>query len=49
MNAEIIKAMNKKEKKVSNFKKWWSKNDYKVYRVLFFYIYLPSVAYEKIK
>ena len=49
MNKEVVKAMNKKEKKVSNFKKWWSKNDYKVYRVLFFYIYLPSVVYEKIK
>lgn len=49
MNKEIIKAMNKKEKKTSNLKKWWNKNDYKVYRILFFYIYLPSVAYEKIK
>lgn len=49
MNKEIVKAMNKKEKKISNFKKWWNKNDYKVYRVLFFYIYLPSVVYEKIK
>lgn len=49
MNKEIIKAMNKKEKKFSNFRKWWNKNDYKVYRVIFFYIYLPSVAYEKIK
>lgn len=49
MNKEVIKAMNKKEKKTSNFKKWWVKNNYKIYRVLFFYIYLPSVAYEKIK
>lgn len=49
MNKEIIKAMNKKEKKTSNLKKWWNKNDYKVYRVIFFYIYLPSVVYEKIK
>ena len=49
MNKEVLKAMNKKEKKISNFKKWWNKNNYKVCRVLFFYIYLPSVVYEKIK
>ena len=49
MNKEVLKAMNKKEKKTSNFKKWWNKNNYKVCRVLFFYIYLPSIAYEKIK
>ena len=50
MNKEIVKAMNKKEKKEpSKLIKWWRKNDYKVYRVIFFYIYLPSVAYEKIK
>lgn len=49
MNKEVIKAMNKKEKKTSNFKKLWVKNNYKIYRVLFFYIYLPSVACEKIK
>ena len=49
MNKEVLKAISKKEKKTSNLKKWWNKNNYKVYRVLFFYIYLPSVAYEKIK
>ena len=49
MNKEVLKAMSKKEKKTSNLKKWWNKNNYNVCRVLFFYIYLPSVAYEKIK
>lgn len=49
MNKEIVKAMNKKEKKEpSKFIKWWRKNDYKVYRVIFFYIWLPMCLKEKI-
>ena len=36
MNAEIIKAMNKKETKIDAFKKWWKKNGYKVMRVVLF-------------
>ena len=36
MNKEIIKAMNKKEVKPNNIKKWWRKNSYKVARVVFF-------------
>lgn len=48
MNAEVIKAMNKKETKVSKFRKWWRKNDYKVYRVIFFPIWIASLLKEKI-
>ena len=46
MNAEIIKAMNKKEKK-STFRKWWNKNSYKVYRVIFFPIWISAIIIEK--
>jgi hypothetical protein len=48
MNNEIIKAMNRKEKK-HTFRKWWNKNDYKVYRVIFFPIWIGSVICEKTK
>jgi hypothetical protein len=47
MNAEITKAMNKKEKK-HTLRKWWSKNDYKVLRVIFFPIWIASVIKEKV-
>ena len=36
MNKEVIKAMNKKETKVNEIRKWWSKNGYKVMRVVLF-------------
>lgn len=36
MNAEVIKAMNKKEKKENKIRKWWKANDYKVWRVILF-------------
>ena len=48
MNNEIIKAMNRKEKK-HTFRKWWNKNGYKVNRVIFFPIWIGSVICEKIK
>jgi hypothetical protein len=48
MNAEVIKAMNRKETKISKFRKWWSKNSYKVYRVIFFPIWIASILMEKI-
>ena len=48
MNKEVIKAMNRKEKKVSNFRKWWRKNDYKVLRIIFFYIWFYQIISEKI-
>ena len=48
MNNEIIKAMNKKPKN-NTFRKWWNKNDYKVYRVVFFPIWIGSIIAEKIQ
>ena len=48
MNNEIIKAMNRKEKK-HTFRKWWNKNGYKVNRVIFFPIWIGSVICGKTK
>lgn len=48
MNNEIIKAMNRKEKK-HTFRKWWNKNGYKILRVIFFPIWIGSVICEKTK
>lgn len=48
MNAEIIKAMNKKETKIYKIRKWWSKNGYKVMRVVLFPIWWGIKAKEKI-
>lgn len=47
MNKEIIKAMNKKEKK-NTFRKWWNRNGYKILRVIFFPVWICSVIKEKI-
>lgn len=49
MNAEVIKAMNKKETKIDRFGKWWKKNGYKVMRVILFPIWLSITAKEKIE
>ena len=48
MNAEIIKAMNKKETKIDKIRKWWGKNGYKVMRVILFPIWWGIKAKEKI-
>lgn len=48
MNTEVIKAMNRKETKISKFREWWNKNDYKVYRVIFFPIWIASILCAKI-
>lgn len=48
MNTEIIKAMNKKEKKYT-VRKWWNKNGYKVMRIIFFPIWIASIIKEKIE
>ena len=48
MNAEIIKAMNKKETKIDKIRKWWSNNGYKVMRVILFPIWWGIKAEEKI-
>ena len=49
MNKEIIKAMNKKEVKPNNIKKWWRKNSYKVARVVFFPIWWSICLKENIE
>lgn len=43
MNKEIIKAMNKKEKKTT----WWKKNGYKVMRIILFPIWFGIIGKEK--
>lgn len=48
MNKEIMKAMNKKETKLDEFRKWWNKNGYKVMRVALFPLWGCMVAKEKI-
>lgn len=47
MNKEIIKAMNKKEKK-HTIRKWWNKNSYKVMRVVFFPVWIGTIVKDKI-
>ena len=47
MNAEIIKAINEKNKK-HPFRKWWNKNGYKIMRVILFPIWIGMVAKDKI-
>ena len=48
MNAEVIKAMNKKETKVNVIRKWWNKNGDKVMIVILFPLWLGIKAEEKI-
>ena len=48
MNKEVIKAMNKRETKIDNLRKWWGKNGYKVMRVIFFPVWLGTKAKDKI-
>lgn len=47
MNAEVIKAMNKKETRINKIRKWWRKNGYKVMRVILFPIWGAVIAKEK--
>ena len=50
MNAEVIKAMNKKPEVETTFKKvckWWRNNDYKVYRVILFPIWFGVLTKER--
>lgn len=45
---KIEKAKAKYQKRQNNkLRKWWNKNDYKVLRVLFFYIWIPTWLCEK--
>lgn len=46
MNAEIIKAMNKKEKK-NTLREWWNKNNYKVCRVILFPVWISVIIIDK--
>lgn len=48
MNAEIIKAMNRKNEK-HPIRDWWRKNGYKVMRVVLFPIWICMYAHDKIK
>ena len=48
MNAEIIKAMNRKNKK-HPIRDWWHNNGYKVMRVVLFPIWIPVWAVDKIQ
>lgn len=48
MNKEVMKAMNKKENKVDDFRKWWNKNGYKVMRVILFPIWGYVTAKERL-
>lgn len=48
MNKEISKAIKRKEKKTPAFKEWWRKNDYKVYRIIFFPVWIISIISKKI-
>lgn len=48
MNKEVVKAMNKKENKFDEMRKWWNKNGYKVARVVLFPIWWGLCAKEKI-
>ena len=48
MNKEVIKAMNKKETVFTKIRKWWEKNDYKIYRIIFFPLWIASVIKDEI-
>ena len=48
MNAEVIKAMNKKEKK-HPVRKWWKNNSYKVWRVILFPVWMGAKNLKKIE
>ena len=48
MNAEIIKAMNRKNEK-HPIRDWWHNNGYKVMRVVLFPIWIPVWAVDKIQ
>lgn len=48
MNKEIVKAMNRKEKK-HTIHKWWNKNGYKVNRIIFFPVWIGLKTYHEIQ
>ena len=47
---KIEKRFNKAQRKESNrLRKWWRNNNYKVWRVLLFWIWIPCLCLQKIK
>ena len=44
LSKEIVKAMNRKPKEKSKFRKWWNRNGYKVLRVIFFPIWIFALG-----
>lgn len=49
MNNEVIKAMNKQSRKEGNFKKWWRKNRYIVWRIVLFPLWACVWSRDKIR
>lgn len=50
MKNKIEKQVAKKQRKESNkLRKWWSRNDYKVWRVLLFWLWIPIMLFNKKK
>ncbi len=48
ITSKIEKQVAKKQRKENNkLRKWWRKNDYKVWRVLLFWIWIPIVLLNK--
>lgn len=48
MNAEVIKAMNKKETKMDTIRKWWRKNGCKIMRVVLFPVWACVWTKDKV-
>ena len=48
MNAEVVKAMNKKETKFDQSRKWWRKNGYKIMRVILFPVWWGICIKDKV-
>lgn len=48
MNKEVIKAMNKKNTTIAKIRRWWSKNGYKVNRVILFPLWIGIIIKDKI-
>lgn len=46
---KAIKKANKKDSKISQIKYWWGQNSDKVYRVIFFPIWIITIMSQKLK
>ena len=50
MKNKIEKQVAKKQRRKNNkLRKWWSRNDYKVWRVLLFWLWIPIMLFNKKK